>query len=93
MTTATLDTLDTMTPAEVNALATQVIRDRLVGFRGTGAPKGRVRMIRMLPPTEAELRWEALCAPHRPVRATLAPITVHPGVVALAAKLKAAAAR
>ena len=64
-------TLDAMTPAEVNTLATQVVRDRLVGFAATGgtAMAGSADHA-VLPPTEAELRWEA-CGPHRPVTATL----------------------
>jgi hypothetical protein len=56
----------TMTPQELNELAARVLMDRLRGFAVVGSGrKGRVRIARALPPTEAELQWDAFCAAAR----------------------------
>ena len=49
-----------MTPVEINTLAGTAIMDRLRGSTvAPGAKRGRVRIVRVLTPTDAELRWQA----------------------------------
>ena len=82
--------LAALTPTEVNALAAQVLMDRLTGFKVTGSDdKGRVSIGRVLAPTEAELRWDAMLAEIRPPSPPRETFTVHPGVVAVARAFKA----
>jgi hypothetical protein len=73
---------------DFRVLAEQVLRDRLVGFKLVdGKTKGRVGVKRVLAPTEAEVRWDALATRPRPEPTFF---NVHPGVLALAVALKAA---
>jgi hypothetical protein len=78
-----------MTKTEVDKLAGRAVMDRLAGCKAAPATvkKDRVRLVRVLAPTAAEVALAALMPTPRPEVERCA---VRPAVVALARKMKAA---